>query len=269
MQTCSSRSQLLGRARCPGAFRQAPAARPVRCAAQRPAVQRGALNAVARMMVKESKSGAEFPLAQRFWEGDNEYRCLGAGMRAKQILMIKAQVYAVALYVEGELAAKELGIRDRGGFFENDDDFCSALTDGAFNKTLVFTMLRDLEGQQFSDAVDKKLGPRMQLTGDTASLEAFKSYFEGQKLAKGTQVMCLWTKAGDLEVVLLDAAAAAAADLQRIAPKNRLRSEGFCRALFELFLGGESVVADARPVWAAGARELLESERVKREMRKG
>jgi hypothetical protein len=25
-------------------------------------------------------------------EGDNEYRCLGAGMRAKQILMIKAQV---------------------------------------------------------------------------------------------------------------------------------------------------------------------------------
>lgn len=27
-------------------------------------------------------------------EGDNEYRCLGAGMRAKQILMIKAQVSA-------------------------------------------------------------------------------------------------------------------------------------------------------------------------------
>jgi hypothetical protein len=82
------------------------------------------------------------------------------------------------------------------------------------------------------------------------------------------QVMCLWTKAGDLEVVLLDAAAAAAADLQRIAPKNRLRSEGFCRALFELFLGENSVVKDARPVWAAGARELLESERVKRDSRK-
>jgi hypothetical protein len=80
------------------------------------------------------------------------------------------------------------------------------------------------------------------------------------------QVMCLWTKAGDLEVVLLDAAAAA--DLQRIAPKNRLRSEGFCRALFELFLGENSVVMDARPVWAAGARELLESERVKRDSRK-
>lgn len=47
------------------------------------------------------------------------------------------QVYAVALYVEGETAAKELGIRYRGGFFETDDDYCSALVDGAFSKTLV------------------------------------------------------------------------------------------------------------------------------------
>lgn len=47
------------------------------------------------------------------------------------------QVYAVALYVEAELCAKELGIRYRGGFFENDDDFCSAIVDGAFNKNLV------------------------------------------------------------------------------------------------------------------------------------
>jgi hypothetical protein len=46
-------------------------------------------------------------------------------------------VYAVALYVEGEPAAKELGIRARGGFFESDDDFCAAIVDGAFNKALV------------------------------------------------------------------------------------------------------------------------------------
>lgn len=82
------------------------------------------------------------------------------------------------------------------------------------------------------------------------------------------QVMCLWTKAGDLEVVVLDEAAAAATQLEKIAPKNRLKSQGFSRALFELFLGENSVVPQARPVWAAGARELLESEIVKRESRK-
>eukprot|EP00775_Hariotina_reticulata_P012788 gene12788-12916_t len=222
---------------------------------------------MARMMVKDTTSGVEFPLAQRFWEGE-ESRCLGSGTRSKQILVVKVQVYTVALYVEAELAAKELGIRYRGGFFENDDDFCQALVDGAFAKTMVFQMLRDLEGQQFADAVKDKLGPRMSITGDTASLDAFMGYFEGQQLSKGTQVLCLWTKAGDLEVVLLPAESASSADLQTIAPKNRLRSEGFCRALFELFLGAQSVVSDAKPVWAAGAKELLESEQVKREARK-
>lgn len=49
-------------------------------------------------------------------------------------------MYAVALYVEAELAAKELGIRYRGGFFESDDDYCSALVDGAFSKTLVVSL---------------------------------------------------------------------------------------------------------------------------------
>eukprot|EP00878_Enallax_costatus_P033878 GHUV01037454.1.p2 GENE.GHUV01037454.1~~GHUV01037454.1.p2 ORF type:complete len:134 (+),score=50.27 GHUV01037454.1:761-1162(+) len=129
-------------------------------------------------------------------------------------------------------------------------------------------MLRDIEGHQFAEAVDGKLKPRMQLTGDLASLEKFTGFFEGVKLSKGTQVMCLWTKTGKLHVVVLDAAAAASTDLEKLVPQDKLQSEGFARALFELFLGQQSVVADARPVWAAGAKELLESEIVKRETRK-
>jgi hypothetical protein len=56
------------------------------------------------------------------------------------------QLYSVALYVEGELAAKELGIRYRGGFFETDDDYCSALVDGAFEKVLVVSEKRSSGG---------------------------------------------------------------------------------------------------------------------------
>jgi hypothetical protein len=51
------------------------------------------------------------------------------------------KVYSVAVYVEGERAAKELGIRSRGGFFENDGDYCAALLDGAFGKALVVGFL--------------------------------------------------------------------------------------------------------------------------------
>ncbi len=43
----------------------------------------------------------------------------------------------MSLYVEAEKAARELGIRQRGGFFSSDDDYCQALLDGAFNKALV------------------------------------------------------------------------------------------------------------------------------------
>jgi hypothetical protein len=83
------------------------------------------------------------------------------------------------------------------------------------------------------------------------------------------QVMNLWTKGGNLEVVVLPEAAAASTDLEKIAPKDVLKSPGFSRALFELFLGENSIVAAARPVWAAGAKDLVESEQVKRESRKG
>lgn len=72
-----------------------------------------------------------------------------------------------------------------------------------------------------------------------------------------------------MDVVVLDEAAAASTDLERIAPSNVLKdSKGFPRALFELFLGEASIVPAARGVWAAGAKQLLESEQVKRESRK-
>ena len=61
------------------------------------------------------------------------------------------QVYAVTLYVEAERAAKELGIRSRGGFFNSasPDDYATALSDGAFSKVLQVQLVRNVEGQQF------------------------------------------------------------------------------------------------------------------------
>ena len=64
------------------------------------------------------------------------------------------QVYALALYVEVEKAARELGIRDRGGFFKDapDEDFCTAIIDGAFDKLLQVQLVRTIEGSQFYEA---------------------------------------------------------------------------------------------------------------------
>ena len=40
--------------------------------------------------------------------------------------MISAKLYAVALYVNPDLASRELGVRARGNFFETDQDYCEA-----------------------------------------------------------------------------------------------------------------------------------------------
>lgn len=61
------------------------------------------------------------------------------------------QVYAVTVYVEAEKAARELGVRQRGGFFDDnrDEDYALALVDGAFTKALVVHLVRKVEGKQF------------------------------------------------------------------------------------------------------------------------
>lgn len=61
---------------------------------------------------------------------------MGAGARTKKIALFNVKVYAITLYVEADKAARELGIRKRGGFFDddNDDDYALALADGGFDK---------------------------------------------------------------------------------------------------------------------------------------
>ena len=60
-------------------------------------------------------------------------------------------MYAVALYVEVEKAARELAIRDRGGFFADasDEDYSTAVMDGAFDKLLQVQLVRTVDGQTF------------------------------------------------------------------------------------------------------------------------
>lgn len=223
------------------------------------------LRPVGSLTVKDEKTGVEFPLAQKFWEGD-VFRCLGAGTRIKKVFVVDVKVYTVSLYVEADKAAKELGIRNRGGFFETDEDYCQALMDGAFNKVLVFRLVRDVEGQQFADAISTSLLPRMQITGDTASLEQFASFFTSKSLTNNTEIVLFWNTLGDLEALVLPGPDPDSYATTK--PEWRVRSPGLCRALFELFLGESATVKDARSSWVKGAKQLLESERVTRDTRK-
>jgi Chalcone isomerase-like len=219
----------------------------------------------ASLTIKDPGSGVEFPLVQKFWTGD-EYRAVGAGCRVKSIAILKVKVYAVALYVEAEKAARELGIRDRGGFFERDDDYCSALSEGGFMKALQIQLIRDVEGATFAEALDEALRPRLSLGGELGVLKSFKEFFESKKLTKGTTITLLSKNDNALEIVLRSRPGE---DYSSATPDVSIPSAGLCRALFEVYLGSNSVVPDAKREWAKGAKELLDSDRVRRDTRKG
>lgn len=63
-------------------------------------------------------------------------------------------------------------------------------------------------------------------------------------------------------------AAAPSGDFTSLKPECLIASPNLARAFFELFLGERDLVPGARTAWAAGAKELLDSEQVKRETRK-
>ena len=62
-----------------------------------------------------------------------------------------AQVYAITLYVEGGRAARELGVRKRGGFFQDagTEEYADALVDGAFSKLIQVQLVRNVDGDTF------------------------------------------------------------------------------------------------------------------------
>ena len=220
-------------------------------------------------------TGLEFPEVTSFWLGDRA-RCVGAGARTKKIAILSVKVYAVALYVEAEKAARELGVRSRGGFFDDastaDADFCSALADGAFAKALRVDLVRDVDGATFYSALEEALAPKLRLMGGeaAAALKKFEEFFSARKLTMGTSLALLQRVDGGLDVaVCADRARAAAAFASPDAPALRIDAPGFGRSLFEVFLGDSTVVPEARKAWAQGARALLATEQVKRDTRKG
>lgn len=218
-------------------------------------------------LVTEKATGVTFPQVTQFWHGE-KYRCMGAGVRSKKVAFVGVKVYAVAMYVEAEAAGRELGVRHRGGFFQDNsnDDYVLALTDGAFNKLLQIQLVRKVEGEQFFGAIEEALTPRLSVTGEMSTLNKFKQFFHGKSLEKGTNVLLLWKTEGSLEVLVKSDPVSQ--DYSQAQPDLKIDSPGLCRALFEVYTGSNSVVPDAKVTWAEGAKLLLDSDEVRRSSRK-
>lgn len=231
--------------------------------------RKGRIPTCASLGVKDKATGVEFPLVE--YVAGAEQRCLGAGARAKKIAFVGVNVYAVALYVDPAPAAKELGLRQRGGFFEEDasDSMADALLDGAFNKGLHIVMVRKLDGKTFGDAIVEALTPRL-FGADKEAIQQISNLFEGKELQKGTEIIMGWRVEGQLEFYVRQGnGKVVQAAKEGVVPDLVLDQGAISRALFSVYLGSDPISADAKSSYVDGGFELLESEIVKRSTRKG
>ncbi|CAL5225572.1 g8414 [Coccomyxa viridis] len=197
-----------------------------------------------------------FPPYEDLWEG-GRFVYLGSGVYYKKILFISVQVYAVALYVEAKQARAELQRLKAEGFFSEgytDDRVMEALVQGRFRKALQIQMLRTASVSQFDNEISKDLRPRLERTGDQDLLQTFLGYFSGKSFQVGTSLLALWEEDGTLTGGLFPPGFTDFADATI---SISLRSENFCKALFDMYIGQDSIVPDGREQYVQGTLELL------------
>ena len=209
--------------------------------AQRRAVRRcpAASLSAADGSIVEPKTKVAFPqvlLSQR---------CLGAGVRAKQLLgPIAVSVYAVALFADVACAKKALVAAAAAA-----EDETATLLSSSVPLTLCLTFVRTVTSAQFLGALNEELATR---TTDKATLEAFGDLFRGRALDTGATVLLSLQPASGLDVSLLSPQTT----VPPVTPDASFPSPAFAQALFDVYLGQRSIVPEAKAAWAAGARKL-------------
>ena len=92
-------------------------------------------------------------------------------------------------------------------------------------------------------------------------------------LTKGANLVLFFTQTGSLNMAIKgpsgEEEVSGTVNWLSGVPEKSIDNNSLCRALLEVWLGESDSVPGSKPVFAAGARALLESENIRRETRKG
>eukprot|EP00891_Asterochloris_glomerata_P000770 jgi/Astpho2/770/Aster-00629 len=156
-----------------------------------------------------------------------------AGIRYHKIafISVKVKVYAVALYVEKATAQAELRRMAQEGQLHDKsvDAMCRALFNGNFCKVVELHMLRSVSTEDFKEGLQENLEPRLHKFGGMEHLKVFMQMFDKHKIVNGT----------------------------KIKPEMLVTSDPLCKAMFDIYLGPETIVPDACKQFAKAALSLL------------
>ena len=177
----------------------------------------------------EPGSGVSFPLKR------DGATLLGAALRIKKILFVKAKVYAVALYVGDEALSGPLeahrGKTTTQAFFKD-------LVWGDFRKEVVLHFVRDVGQSRIQEAMREALQGQ-----DKGPLDTFVSYFPEVKT--GQECVLAWGPGGSLEVS------------QGGKARPPIADKAFAAAVFALYLGEHPLQEEFPSSLVTRAKDVL------------
>jgi hypothetical protein len=193
-----------------------------------------------RPMVKEPESGIQLPVTLNVLEKLEGHTLTGVAVREKTIF--KVDVYACGHYVRLEDARKELGDwKDKkASDLIKDDDFRKKLVTPGFARTLRLHMARDVDAEDFNDAFEESLEPRMEkliedgVAGSMEDIAKLKGLFSLDELVENTKLDFTW-KGKTLTVAM------------NVKELGAIESDALCRAMWEIYFG-EDPIQDEFPL---------------------
>jgi len=195
--------------------------------------------AAAQSSVNEPASGVAFPVELTGANGSPQILA-GTGLRTKTFLKVK--IYAFGLYVDaaGARSALTAFAGKTAVQLGTDNGFYDALLRQTFPMSLRLSMIRNITGQQMSDAFEEALRPRVvaaasrNMPGGEAALTTFRSYFSLDRLTEGVELIFTCTPDGTLHTSVAG---------EHKAP---IASRALCWALFDVYLGRTPITPDGR-----------------------
>ena len=201
--------------------------------------------------VDEPRSGTPFPVLLTPPGGTTPQRLMGTAIRQRTIFRVK--IYAFGLYVDPEGARASLS-RFAGAsasMLERDESFYRQLLELEFAMTLRLVMIRTVDGDDVAETFDDAIRPRVaQAATETnkatelAALERFRTYFDVDEVDAGTEIVFSCGPTGRLT--------ASVGGEER----SPIDSRVLCRALFDVYLGEDSISDDAKKKVVVGFPEL-------------
>jgi hypothetical protein len=193
----------------------------------------------AAQTVTEPASGVAFPVELTGANGSHQVLA-GTGLRTKTFLKVK--IYAFGLYVDA--AGARSGLSAFAGKtavqLGTDNNFYDALLRQSFPMSLRLSMIRNITGEQMSDAFEEALRPRVvaaasrNMPGGEAALTSFRGYFSLDHLTEGVELIFTCTPDGTLHSSVAGEA------------KAPIASHALCWALFDVYLGRTPISPEGR-----------------------